>query len=171
MFDVRSVIRDIFDKFTGIDTRLNKLETYESGFTQASGNISMDDNAVVQVVSTIPAKMLNFQQNNTSLNCTPDYVNNQIGVLYPGEYLTIFTVSFSGDPNITFEMYLRVNGVEQPFGIHRKLGAGGDVGAAAGHGFLVLAAGDLVSVYVQSDSGAGANFTASDASLSIHRVF
>jgi hypothetical protein len=48
---------------------------------------------------------------------------------------------------------LRDNGNEQPEGFHRKLSSGGDVGSASFIAVRQFNAGDVLTIYVETDDG------------------
>lgn len=70
-----------------------------------------------------------------------------------GEYFGFGTVSFSGSASKTFFVAPMINGQAGAPRTKRKLGASGDVGAAAVTGSVTLRAGDLVTLCQWSSDG------------------
>jgi hypothetical protein len=115
--------------------------------------------------------MTGWAANAASAGTTPDQANNEITVGTDGVYLIWVSIGFSGSVNTTFQGHLRVNDVESWAGFHRKLSAGGDVGSTSFKSLLTLSAGDVLSVYVESDSGGGgASMTPTDAQFIVFRI-
>lgn len=136
----------------------------------AYGGIYVADGATPQTVNIAPAKLTAFTNASMVSRVTADPADDSVTVTEAGVYTGIFSASFSGSFNDTFEFHLRVNGIEQPEGSHRKLAAGGDVGSST-FGILpkTLAAGDVVTVWVESDADAN-SITIVDAQLAVFRV-
>jgi len=86
-----------------------------------------------------------------------------------GVYIVVANISFSGTNSKTFQLEIFKNGVATGFAIDRKLGSGGDVGAAPIIGLLSLVATDTVEVFQSSPDG-GAALTVSEAQLSVVRI-
>ncbi len=120
-------------------------------------------------ISATPAKVTGFASNGISSGTTPDHANDKITILTAGDYLVAGAVSFSGTLSKTFfvEIYKNSTGTEYAF--ERKLGTGGDVGAAPVGGLITLAVNDEISLYVSSSDG-GTSFTPQEASLIVTRV-
>lgn len=136
----------------------------------AYGGIYAVDGAAPQVVNIAPAKLTAFTAASELRNMTADPADDSITVTDAGVYTGAFSVSFSGSPNDTFEIHLRVNGVEQVEGIHRKLSGGGDVGAAPITIMpKTLAAGDVLTLWVEADADAS-SITIVDAQFAVFRV-
>lgn len=138
----------------------------------AYGIIYVADGLVAQgSIGTTAQVMSGFANNGPSNGITPDHVNDRLVILSDGIYIVLFQVSFSGTPNATFEVSVRVNGVEQYPGVHRKLSVGGDVGSGACVGFLNLSAGDVLTMWVESDNGLNADsFLPVDAQFGALRI-
>lgn len=133
--------------------------------------IYVNDGAVAQTgVTTTAVLMTGFDTNGINSDATPDHTGDKITINTDGDYLCVFQCSFSGDNNTTFIFHIRIDSVAQPFGAHRKLNASGDSGSGIALGLLTLSATDVVTVFVESDSGGGAAFTPIDASLTVLRI-
>lgn len=84
---------------------------------------------------------------------TADNTTDSVTVSEAGTYKVEGNFSFSGTASITFWIGVAVNGtVDTKIVVKRKLGTGGDVGACGFHGRLTLAASDVVTVRVKSDT-------------------
>jgi len=135
------------------------------------GGLYIQDNATTQAgIDLNPVKMTGWEGNLSANGVSPDFVNNQITVLTTGVYLCFVQISFAGQSSTEFHGHLRVNGNEQVEGWHRKLGTGGDVGSASFTALKVLNANDILTIYIESDDGGGANFTPMDAQFIVHRI-
>lgn len=88
-------------------------------------------------------------------NMTADFTGVADGLVIDdggkGDYLILGSVSFSGTPNKIVEGSIFVDGVQSHAGLRRKLGAGGDVGAAPIVDILTLANNDKVDLRFTSD--------------------
>jgi hypothetical protein len=73
-----------------------------------------------------------------------------IGTRGGGKYWVTLDISFSGSGNETFDGCVHLNGSPTHIRFRRKLGTGGDVGAAAVTGILTLVSGDYIDVRVKS---------------------
>jgi len=103
---------------------------------------------------------------------TPDKANSKITVANAGDYQIHFDISFSGTGNASFQFHLRVGGVEVAQGaVSRKLGAGGDIGNCGFTTYKTLAAGDVLTIYVETDNVANTDSgTMRDAHFNVTRV-
>lgn len=84
--------------------------------------------------------------------------DDDIDVSVAGVYLAVFTISWSGSANVTWNVDFYVDDVFHRAGAVRKLGADGDVGDAMGVIPISLTAGQVLSIYATAD-GAAKNFT------------
>lgn len=135
------------------------------------GGLYVQDGSTAQAgVDTTPAKMTGWAGNMTAAGTTPDHTDDSITVGTDGVYLVLCQISFSGTVNTEFQAHVRINDVEQVEGMHRKLGAGGDVGSASFVALKSLSADDAITIYVESDQAGGADFTPTDAQLVCFRV-
>lgn len=137
------------------------------------GSISAFDASTAQgSLGTTPVKLTGFTTNGKSKGVTPDHTNDQLTITVAGDYCVEFQCSFSGTSSAEAQFRLRVDGVEQSFGCNRKLGTGGDVGSC----FFVapditLANTDVLTIYVETDSGAGTDsITVVDAQFSARLI-
>ncbi len=134
------------------------------------GSISVLDGSTQQDNPDTGAKLTCFAANGSASGVTPDHTDDSLTVLVAGVYDVNMSVSFSGSGTRTFKFRLRVNGIESIYGCTRKLGTGGDVGAAGFHApGVTLAANDVVTVYVEADNST-ADLTVVDAALSARMV-
>jgi hypothetical protein len=153
------------------DTRRTKAEILALFADNTSGNISPQDlrDFVVTVmggyaslktvdgvtaqtgITSTPVLLTTWDTNGDSNGLTADHTTDSITIDVDGVYDVDCDVSFSGSSNAIIQMHLRVNGVEEEEGMHRKLSAGGDVGSAGFNGGLTLSAGDVLTVYVESN--------------------
>lgn len=134
------------------------------------GFISVLDGSTADAgISATPKLVTGFTTNGVAKDTTPDFANNQITVGVAGDYVIKFQMSFSGTASRTFLFRARVNGAVSVLGCSRKLGTGGDVGSCSFEGSLILAADDVVTVYVESTDG-GSSITSVDAQLQLNRA-
>jgi hypothetical protein len=86
---------------------------------------------------------------------TADFTGAADGLLIPdggaGDYMVMMAASFSGTPNSTFKGAVFIDGVETHGGFTRKLGAGGDVGAASIMDLFTIPGGKKVDLRFTSD--------------------
>ena len=130
------------------------------------GGIHLADGATPQAgITTTPEKFTGFALNGISSDMTVDHTADSITVGTDGVYFISFEISWSGTGNTTFQFHVRVDGVEQPFGDERRLGAGGDVGSVSFLAPLILSAAEVITIYVETDAGGGASMTASFSQL------
>jgi len=136
------------------------------------GMISTQDGSTAQdnVADTFE-KLTNWTHDGLAVGLTPAFGSGSITVDTgaDGIYLAAFQVSFSGAAVAIYSFHLHKNTSDTLLGAHRKTGTV-DVGSASGFGLLSLAAGDEVSVYVQTDNGGGVSLTVADAQLALLRV-
>ena len=118
-------------------------------------------------VTTTPVKLTGFTVNVAGLGgMTPDFTDNSIQVNLDGAYLVLAQISFSGSVNQGFEIHVNIDGVETPFGVHRKIGTGGDVGSATIIAPLTgLSSGEKIELYINTDPSGTAQLTIVDAQL------
>lgn len=149
--DVRDMLVSLFGVYAGIYVA--------DGSTAQTG------------ITTTPELMTGFAADGISSDAVPDHTADSITITTAGDYEVYFQCSFSGDNSTVFEFHIRVDGVEQPYGCHRKLNANGDEGSCSAKGQLTLAATDVITVYVESDQGGGGgDFTPIDAVLSVLKI-
>lgn len=134
------------------------------------GGIRVANGVTAQTgITTTPVLLTAFTTNApASALITPDQANDNITVNHTGTYFITFGTAFSGTGNSVVQMHVRVDAAETDIGFIRKLGAGGDSGAAHCSGILALTTGAVVTIYVETDNaGAGDSVTVNHASLSV----
>lgn len=120
-------------------------------------------------INATPAKVTTWDTNGAANGLIPDHTTDDITVDVSGVYFVECDISFSGSGNSTFQVHLRVDGVEADEGFHRKIGSGGDTGSAGFHGIVSLTAAEVLTVYIESQDG-GTTITPSDAQFSAHQI-
>lgn len=152
------------------ETSVKKV-TCQNAPWSAHGCISVSGNVTAEsTTDATPRKIAAWDTDGASNNATNDSTtNNNVTVTEAGLYFVGATVSFSGTASKTFlcEIYKQAAGTGAR--LSRKLGAGGDVGAAAITTLVTCAAGDALSVYHWSSDG-GTAFTMTDGTLTVFRV-
>lgn len=126
--------------------------------------------ATAQSFTTAPSKVTLFTTDGPAKGVAAQAASDQLVIDTAGDYEVSFQASFSGDNNATFAFHLRVGGVAQPLGCHRKLSTNGDVGSSSFICIVTLAAGAVLTVYGESDDGGGKNVTFVDAQFTARRV-
>jgi hypothetical protein len=116
-----------------------------------------------------------FDTNDPSLGMTPDHTNDHITVGTTGVYFVSIDASFSGSVVTTFEVQMFINNGATGFpNVHfeRKIGTGGDIGAAPASGIVSLTSGDTVELWVERTDGGGTskNFLGRDVTISLIRL-
>jgi len=137
-------------------------------------DISVYNNGTAATISTGTwAQMTRFDTDGENNNCTPDHTNDHITITKAGRYMVNVSASFSGDPNITWYggVWKNNGGTQlQNMQIHRKLGAGGDVGCVSMSGIGDFAVNDTVEIWIRQDSGADKAITIVDCCLAVSQV-
>lgn len=113
-----------------------------------------------------------FDTNGSSSGTTPDHTNDHITINNAGVYfVTVPSISFSGGISDTYSYAIfKNNGATQLTArTTRKLGTGGDVGAAANGGIVSLSATDTVEVWIQNE-GDTSEITIQDISLCVFKI-
>lgn len=129
---------------------------------KALGGIGIHEGVTEQLgITTTPEKLTLFNDpqgfNSPALNVTPDKANNEIIVANAGIYDAVMKFSASGTTNTDFTLTVYVNGIATKIVAQRTTGAVGSV-MNANAGFpLQLAAGDVLTIYVNSDDAGGAD--------------
>lgn len=156
---------DIQLRLDGWKTRAMLDTRYQ---TKAYGSIYIHDGTNTLNITTtgVYYAFSNFQTNG-SYNTTVTPSN--IVIQKTGTYAVNQAVSFSGQPNTTYEGTILVNGAHSTQGEYsRKLGAGGDVGSAAGNALMYLTNGAAVSLGITGDTTG--LVTPKQASLTVHKI-
>lgn len=137
----------------------------------AFGAINGVENATAEVATdATPRKIVNAFSTNVAANrVTANEAAGTLTIQEAGTYMVNGNISFSGTLSKTF--YVRVYKNSSPIGTpcERKLGTGGDVGAASFCALAELVAGDVLSAYHWSDDG-GTSFTAHQICLNALRI-
>lgn len=132
--------------------------------TPAYGEIYIHEGSTPQSIpnGTTYEKVINFQANGKSKNCTPDYTNNKITITKTGRYDIDGSMSFSsGTNNTDILLAAFLDGVEQE-NVHfdRTIGTIGSVGSAAISGFIEVDTVPLdLDIRVRHDNGTPVNLT------------
>jgi len=156
-----------------ISKKATVADILEAG--QAWGEIYIAMGSAAQAGITLTPVIMNAWNtadgfNGPALNTTPAKASNQITIANAGLYHINFNISASGSPNETFHWEIRLDGVStNKFG-GRKLGGGGDLGASTLTTLSAITAGQVLSVYVNSENAGGASITAMDAQLLAIRI-
>lgn len=168
--DIQAIVDDVAG--TPTSKKITVANLLAAG--HAWGEIYLDTGSTAQTgVDTTPVLMTAWNtaagSNGPSLNTTPAKASNQITADDAGTYLVLFSVDFTGDANDTFHCEIRVDGAVTGKRNGRKLNASGDQGSIGISTLLALTAGQVVTIYVESDDGAGASWTPEDGQLLIDR--
>lgn len=147
--DVRDIVASLYGSF-------GELRTIEGSATQA--------------ITGTPAKATGFTSNGLSVGCVVDHTTDDITVDVDGVYDIRLEGSFAGSSNDILYLGIYVNGSDGglPY-IDTAISTGGDVQSGATGGFLDLSAGDVLTVYVWSDTG-GTEFIPHQLSLRAKRI-
>ncbi len=149
------VLRDLLDT---IRTRAYASMSVQAG---SSGESTVD---------ATPRKIAAWNTDGLENNMTVDSTTgNDVTADIAGTFHVMAKVCFSGSASKTYQIEIFKNGAATGFAADRKLGSGGDVGAAMSCGLVALVATDTIEVY-QSSSDGGSAMTVTEAQLTIHRV-
>jgi len=137
-------------------------------------DISVYNNGTADTIATATwSQMTRFDTDGENNNCTPDHTNDHITITKAGRYMVNVSASFSGDPNITWYggVWKNNGGTQlQNMQIHRKLGAGGDVGCVSMSGIGDFAVNDTVEIWIRQDSGVDKAITIVDCCLAVSQL-
>jgi hypothetical protein len=138
------------------------------------GEIYTHENSTTQSIPTgaTYTKVINFDANGESNNCTPDFTNSKITITKPGTYFVSCPVSFTeAGSNENWFMSIFADGVEQD-DIHfeRRIGTGGDYGSASMSGFISASSAIDVDLRVRHDNAGARTLTVRYCNLSVNRV-
>lgn len=118
------------------------------------------DGVTIGTIGTTAKKLLAFSHDSPSNGITPAHANDEITILTTGDYFVPLTITFEtsavSDAGI-YQFHVRVDGIESVIGLHRSMSGSSDVGSGAAQGILSLTAGEVLSVWVESDNGANAD--------------
>jgi hypothetical protein len=112
-----------------------------------------------------------FDTNGTSSQATPDHTNDHITIDLAGVYRIDICSSMSGGANDTISFAAFKNNGATKLGTRatRKLGAGGDVGAASVSMIESLSANDTIEMWAQNEDDTDA-VTFQDVCLMVSKV-
>jgi len=136
------------------------------------GEISVANNAVGQTLTTADTaeQITQFADDGQSNGVTTDALNDEMTIDNTGVYEILVSMSFAGTANIEYEIFVAVDDVQQTdIQCQRKLGGGGDVGAATITGILSLTAGEVLTLWASAGSDAS-DFTAGQLNFSVHTL-
>lgn len=129
---------------------INQISVENAQHDYAS--IFVADGAIAQgSLGTTPQQATGFITNGPAFGLIADAANDRIVVATSGVYFVGLQSAFSGSVNAIFEVHLRVNGVEQPEGFHRRLSGGGDVGSASFFAIRLFNANDVLTIWIETD--------------------
>lgn len=144
--------------------------------TAAYGGIFSEDSdsVTISTIGTTVKKFAAFSQTNPSQGVTTSFADDQITVLSAGDYQIIFNATVqtvaSGDAG-NYQWHIRINDVETTIGVHKEMTGSSDQGSIACQGIKTLAANDVISVWIESDSGADTDdITVPHCSLSVIKL-
>lgn len=146
-----------------------------SGSGLPFGEIYVNGNTTATTISVQNTwyQFTGFNTNGQSNLTTPDHTNDHITITKAGIYKIDFNVSFSGGGGKTYEVSVyKNNGATACPNIHieRKLGAAGDIGAAAASGFVSCSANDTIELWIRCTDVTTANATLRDVNLNVLQV-
>lgn len=152
----------LFQDMDGIQANIN--ETLSHGIMSAQSGVTSE-----VTVDATPRKITAWNTDGLSKNMAVDSTTgNDITVEVDGVYLVVANISFSGSSGDNFHFEIYKNGSPTGFSTSRKLGTGGDVGAAPILGIVSLVATDTVSIFQSSSDGNA--MTIEEAQLSLIRI-
>jgi len=136
------------------------------------GEIYAYDNTVAEPLATAGTyyQITNLLNAGAYSGITLDAANSRMQIQTEGYYQVGFDVSFSGTASQTFTISVYTNGVEASnLEVERKLGTGGDIGAASRQGFAYLPTNCIVDLRVTSDSDSD-TITVKHGAIILHQV-
>lgn len=139
----------------------------------AYAGIHVHGNTTAQTIAngTSYVKIINFSDNDDSLNCTPDATNNKITIESDGVYKVEGQFSFTAANNKTAFGAIFLDGVEiESIHFTRKIGTAGDVGSASFTGLLTILSGQEVDFRLRHDDTASTDFTFSYMNLNCSKI-
>lgn len=115
------------------------------------------DGVTISTIGTTVKLLQGFSHDSPANGMTPVFASHLINVDVTGDYFVNLTITFAtaavGDQGV-YQFHIRVNGVESIIGLHRSMSGTTDTGSGAAHGILSLNAGDVLTVWVESDEAA-----------------
>jgi hypothetical protein len=139
----------------------------------AYAGIHVHANTVAQSIANGAnyVKVINFTDNDPSLNCTPDATNNKIIVNSDGIYKIDGSFSFTASNNKTAFGAIFLDGAEAE-SIHftRKIGVAGDVGSAGFTGLITILSGQELDLRARHDDALPEDFTFSYMNFNCNKL-
>jgi hypothetical protein len=136
----------------------------------AFGSIEVTGNTTAETTTdATPRKIAAFDTDGEYNRVTSAAASDQLEIDEAGTYRITGHISFSGTLSKTFVVSAAVDGTPVGTPLERKLGTGGDLGAASFCATAVLSVGALITAYHHSTDG-GSAFTAKHLALCIVRV-
>lgn len=136
--------------------------------------IYVNSNANIQVIATGAYSLVtNYTANGDSSFCTADYANSKITLTKNGEYRLSTHISFTGSGNGNTWFGTIFAGGAELSDIHfeRKIGTGGDHGAAGISGFYACTNAPVdIDFRMRHNAGGDLNLTATYMNLNAHRI-
>ena len=122
---------------------------------RAWGSMYVTDGAGSQTMGTGFTKINQFTANGSNFNTGTDHTTDDIDINSAGDYLVIYSISFTSDTNNSvFTVAIFKEGVEQSDGqADRKVGTGADVGNMGGQCVVNCAANDTLDLRAKVTSG------------------
>jgi hypothetical protein len=118
----------------------------------ASGGLNTDDATATQATPSTPALLDLWENEDGGNGVDVSAAAGTITIQQPGEYHVSFQASIeTSNNNVVAQFHLRKNTVEEPEGLHRKIGTANDVGSGGFVGLIDCDAGDVLTVYVETD--------------------
>lgn len=157
------------DDMNDLKRSLNEL--YDGTFAE----IHVHDGVTAQSIPTgaTYTKLISFNNNGESANCTPDQANGKITITKTGRYLINHSWSgLSDTSNTVFWGTVFLDGVEQDQ-MHwkRKFGIASDVGSCSATGIILVTSAPLdLDFRVRHDDGGSIDLTTEYANLNINFV-
>ena len=135
------------------------------------GEIYVAGGVAVQTPGLTFAKITQFDTARSSVGMTSDPSADTITVASAGVYSLNVSLSFYGSSGSLVSVALFLDGVEQTgAGFVRKIGTGGDVGAAGFAGQLITAGPNVVAELRVKTDGASDDFSVANGVFSIHSI-
>jgi hypothetical protein len=143
--------------------------------TGVYAEIYVNSNATIQVVATGGGytQVTNFSANGDSSQCTADFANNKITLTKNGEYRLASHISFtgSGNGNTWFGTIFADGSELSDIHFERKIGTGGDHGAAGVAGFYSCTNAPIdIDLRMRHDDVGNLNLTATYLNINAHRI-
>ncbi len=105
-------------------------------------------------ITTVPTRLLNWSDVDESDGVVAFAADDEVRLESEGIYVIFFQCCFRDSNNVEYEFRLRQNNVNTPFRTGRKLAAN-DLGSCSLFGLVLGAAGDTLSIDINSNMGGG----------------